>query len=148
MKSGIYRIYHKKTNKSYIGLSANIQDRWAGHMKDYFDGKDKQLYNEMRKLKLKHFRFQIVEYVPLKGNLLATREKYFIDKYKANSIGFNSSKGGEGARKQKWYRSLIIWQWKHRPFVPKTYKIKKERKIINKKSTKWNEYLKNTWTLF
>ena len=92
--SGIYKITHIESKKSYIGQTTNIKDRWRTHLKRGL-GIDtpitNKFYNSMMQLKPWNFTWEVIEYCPKEQ--LNEKEKYWIDFYQTNTWGWNS-KGG------------------------------------------------------
>lgn len=92
--SGIYKITHIESKKSYIGQTTNIKDRWRTHLKRGL-GIDtpitNKFYNSMMQLKPWNFTWEVIEYCPKEQ--LNEKEKYWIDFHQTNSWGWNS-KGG------------------------------------------------------
>ena len=92
--SGIYKITHIESKKSYIGQTINIKDRWRTHLKRGL-GIDtpitNKFYNSMMQLKPWNFTWEVIEYCPKEQ--LNEKEKYWIDFHQTNSWGWNS-KGG------------------------------------------------------
>lgn len=86
---GIYRIYNIYNNKSYIGQSKNIQNRWLSHYLHPVSDFDYILKNEG----LENFEFEILEECSV--DLLNEKEKYYIDKYNSYNKGYNKTKGGD-----------------------------------------------------
>lgn len=98
---GIYKITNLTNNKSYIGKSSNIEERFKYHKYNYQSfGKDwnKTLYKAFRKYGLNNFSFDIIEemtkdeYDKFSNN----REQYWIQYYDSFENGYNETKGGEG----------------------------------------------------
>ncbi len=92
--SGIYKITHIESKKSYIGQTTNIKDRWRTHLKRGL-GIDtpitNKFYSSMMQLKPWNFTWEVIEYCPKEQ--LNEKEKYWIDFHQTNSWGWNS-KGG------------------------------------------------------
>ena len=92
--SGIYKITHIESGKSYIGQSTNIKDRWRTHLKRGL-GIDtpvsNKFYSSMQSLKPWNFTWELIESCPKES--LNEKEKYWIDFYQSNTWGWNS-KGG------------------------------------------------------
>lgn len=93
-RCGIYRITCLTNEKSYIGQSVNIRDRWRQHIKTALAHTStlNKLYQEMKKQGIENFIFEIVEEVP--RSQLNEREVYWINFYKSNLYGLNSTVGG------------------------------------------------------
>lgn len=90
---GIYKITYVPTGKCYIGKSVDIAERWKKHVKCALraDKGSAPLYDEMFKLGVHNFSFEIIEKIPELE--LAQREAEWIDFYEADINGFNSMKG-------------------------------------------------------
>ena len=99
---GIYRIYNIINNKSYIGQSRNIKERWYYHKlsvknesrKDYTTA----IHTAIRKYGLQNFKLEILEECPV--NKLNSRERYWIKQYNAYNDGYNETKGGKQSIRQ------------------------------------------------
>lgn len=81
-KAGIYQIINNITNKSYIGSSKSINNRWNVHRYLLKMGKhsNKHLQYSWNKYGEKNFNFIILEECNI--NDLITREQFFIDTFK------------------------------------------------------------------
>lgn len=92
-KCGIYRITCLTNNKSYIGQSVDIRDRWKQHIKAALahTSTSNKLYQEMKQQGIENFVFEIVEEVTRPQ--LNEREIYWIDFYKTRDWGLNSTRG-------------------------------------------------------
>lgn len=92
--SGIYKITHIESQKSYIGQTTNMKDRWRTHLKRGL-GIDtpvtNKFYQSMIELKPWNFTWEILE--PCSKEELNEKEKYWIEFFQTNSWGWNS-KGG------------------------------------------------------
>lgn len=89
MSKGIYKITNNITNKSYIGQSKNIEQRWVEHK----NAKDNYaIHKTIQKYGINNFTFEIIE---LCDNLFE-REKYWIKYYDTYLNGYNETPGGEG----------------------------------------------------
>ena len=90
---GIYKITSLDSEKSYIGQSTNIANRWSDHIKNAISSapSSNKLYQEMRKYQPCNFTFEILEEVP--RNKLDERELYWIDFYGTKDFGLNTTKG-------------------------------------------------------
>lgn len=91
--SGIYTITHIASGRVYVGSAAHIYQRWATHRQTFNSDNGKAtpyLRHAWRKYGEDAFRFEIVEVVPNKTELLE-REQYWIDHYGAanRDKGFN-----------------------------------------------------------
>lgn len=92
MTCGIYKITNKINNKSYIGQSVFIEERWKEHKENAWD-KISPLYEDMRKYGIKNFSFNIIE--ECDTDLLNEKEKYWISFYNSYLNGYNKTKGGD-----------------------------------------------------
>ena len=90
---GIYKITSLDSEKSYVGQSTNIANRWSDHIKNAISSAPSanKLYQEMRKYQPCNFTFEILEEVP--RNKLDERELYWIDFYGTKDFGLNTTKG-------------------------------------------------------
>lgn len=87
---GIYKITNLLNNKSYIGKSIDILERWKQHIEvsqcnkkeSYYD-----LYCDFRKYGINNFSFTILEMCD-KG-ILQEKEQYYIQKYNSYENGYN-----------------------------------------------------------
>ena len=87
--SGIYRIYNKITNKSYIGQSRFLERR----RKDHFQyGDNKSYINRAIKKNPQNFTWVVLEYCDI--NELDEKEKYWIKYFNSYKDGYNCSIGG------------------------------------------------------
>lgn len=99
---GIYRIRNLINNKSYIGQSIDIYDRWVFHKWELNNGKHKNqhLLRSWLKYGSDNFEFTIVE--ECDENKLNEREIYWINYYDAYCNGYNQTKGGDGCSGKIW----------------------------------------------
>lgn len=102
MTCGIYKITNIKNNKSYIGLSSNIQKRWKEHLSDAHSCDDKSfnnpLYQDIKEYGIDCFTFEILE--ECEQDFLSEKEKYYIEKYNTYiPNGYNRTLGGRGKAK-------------------------------------------------
>lgn len=94
MKSGIYKITNKITNKFYIGSAVDIKSRWSKHRKmlkeNWHD--NKHLQSAWNKYGQENFIFEILELCD-RESLILTEQKY-LDEYKCwdREIGYNIAK--------------------------------------------------------
>jgi len=87
MTCGIYKITENKTGRCYIGQSKNIEARWKQH------------HNRFPTL---NFSYEIVIRCIDEPEVLDYWERFCIADFKAKMLGFNNTKGGNGA-----------WGWKN-----------------------------------
>lgn len=98
-------------DKVYIGLSTNIEKRWAMHRSGPFNPNNKAynypLYRAIRKYGIENFTFEILE--ECKVCELGEREIYYIAIYAANNRekGYNQDSGGLYARHGKLTEEIV-----------------------------------------
>jgi hypothetical protein len=94
LTTGIYRIYNKVTNKSYIGQTINLKKRLIDHRYLLKSNKHINTYlqNSFNKYGLKNFEFNILEYCNKED--LDEKEIYYIDKFNSLEDGYNLIDGG------------------------------------------------------
>ena len=96
---GIYKITNLKNNKSYIGQSIRIEQRWNDEKHRAFNESDKAydypLSRAIRKYGVDNFSFDIIE--ECKQNQLNERERYWIAYYNTFYDGYNQTLGGDTA---------------------------------------------------
>lgn len=93
MTMGIYKIEQLSTNKKYIGSSKNIESRWKEHVRDLRKNEHHswKLQKAWNKYGEDNFKFEIIEIVKNKKDLL-TIEQNYINKYNSTKNGsFNIS---------------------------------------------------------
>lgn len=91
---GIYKITNQETNECYIGQAVDIRRRWMDHCKagigiDTPQGN--QLYAAMQEYGLDSFSFELL--LECDSSQLNEKEKYFIELYNSDAIGYNMNKG-------------------------------------------------------
>lgn len=90
MTCGIYKITNNILNKSYIGKSIHIEQRWKEHKNNKGN---KDLYEDFLKFGLINFSFEILE--ECEKDKLNEKEKYYIDYYDTYENGYNQNSGGD-----------------------------------------------------
>lgn len=91
---GIYKITFPN-QKSYIGLSSNIQKRMITHNKTH---DDLPVHKAIEQYGLKEEYIEILEQFDKEDReLLQEREKYWINKFSTYHNGYNLTEGGDGA---------------------------------------------------
>lgn len=86
-------VKNKINGKVYIGQSVNIEERWRKHKGLYDFNSVSLLRLAMKKYKVENFEFIVLE--ECDASDLNKRERYFIEKYKADKEGYNILPGGE-----------------------------------------------------
>lgn len=88
--SGIYKITYVGNNKTYIGKSVDVANRWSEHIKSSLEigtiAKN-QLYTLMKEKGAENFTFELLEEV--NKDKLLERESYWIKFYETDSYGLN-----------------------------------------------------------
>lgn len=94
---GIYKITNQLTQECYIGQSVNIATRWSDHIKAGVGAKEvsntNKLYSAMRNDGIENFSFEFLLECP--RDELNEQEKYFIELYESNVLGYNSTAGNK-----------------------------------------------------
>lgn len=89
--SGIYKITHIESGKTYVGQSVDISNRWKQHAKRGA-GADvltaNKLYPEMVRFGLESFQFEIVEVIE-DTTKLNEAEKYWQEYFKSTEFGYS-----------------------------------------------------------
>jgi len=101
---GVYQIVNIINNKRYVGSSRDLESRYNTHM-SYLDGGNHHntyLQVEYDKYGKENFKFEVIEYVEHKQDLIA-REQYWIDELDVcnEEIGYNICPTA-GSNKHKW----------------------------------------------
>ena len=91
---GIYKITNQQTGECYIGQARDVRKRWYKHCHcgigiDTPQGS--QLYKSMLEYGLDNFSFELL--LECSPQELNEKEKYFIELYNSNIVGFNIVKG-------------------------------------------------------
>lgn len=93
-KTGIYKITHIDSGKTYVGQAIDIAERWRQHIKRGV-GADQptqnKLYPAMLEYGAENFMFEILEECDV--SKLTEREKFYTDIYQSNIYGFVVRKG-------------------------------------------------------
>ena len=93
-KIGIYKITNQINSQAYIGQSIDISKRWKEHAKCGLGidaSPTNKLYKAMVEDGLWNFTFELLEECPRAE--LNEKERFYIDLYKSNNFGYNSTKG-------------------------------------------------------
>lgn len=95
MSSGIYRIYCKSEDKSYIGKSKNIEGRWKSHLNCLKNGNhcNKKLQKAFNKYGEYSFEFSILkelnEYYLANQHEIDYYESYYAEQFNSFKNGYN-----------------------------------------------------------
>jgi hypothetical protein len=106
MTCGIYKITEKETGRHYIGQSKNIEGRWKAHHKRFPP---------------EFFTYQIVATCLPEAEVLDALERFCIGDFNAKLLGFNLTRGGNGA-----------WGWKNPEETRAKISASNKGKIISK----------------
>ena len=82
----------------YVGKTVKIiEKRMKEHIRDSrkIRTEKRPLYRAMRKYGIEHFQIELIEECDCE--ILAKRERYWIDYYDTYNNGYNATKGGDGA---------------------------------------------------
>ena len=97
MTCGIYKITNLVNQKSYIGQSIHIEQRWEEEKEAAYNPKNKTygypLSCAFRKYGISNFSFQILE--QCEREQLNKQEKYWIEYYNSYFEGYNQTLGGD-----------------------------------------------------
>jgi hypothetical protein len=96
---GIYKITNQETGECYIGQAIDVRRRWYDHCRcgigiDTPQGN--RLYAAMQEYGLDVFSFELL--LECDSTQLNEKEKYFIDLYNSNVVGYNIIKGSNSGR--------------------------------------------------
>lgn len=85
-------------DKSYVGQSINIENRWTHHKSELNNNKhiNDYLQNAWNKYGEDNFSFIVIE--ECKESELNEKEIYYINKYNSMNNGYNLCEGGNGIR--------------------------------------------------
>lgn len=92
--SGIYKITNINNKKSYIGRSTNVYKRLQDHIKSSCGIStiaDQKVHHAMRDEGLWNFQFELLE--ECEKSKLGEREKYYIEFFQTNRLGYNAVAG-------------------------------------------------------
>lgn len=90
---GIYKITDD-IGRAYIGRSTKVKSRWTSHIKESLGIggiSHQEIHNALREKGWDSFTFEILE--NCSKEVLAEREKYYIDFYETNTAGYNMKIG-------------------------------------------------------
>ena len=91
-------IKNNVNDKSYVGQSINIENRWTHHKSELNNNKhiNDYLQNAWNKYGEDNFSFIVIE--ECKESELNEKEIYYINKYNSMNNGYNLCEGGNGIR--------------------------------------------------
>lgn len=96
----IYGICHIESCRWYIGQTVRtLECRWNEHLQELRFSK-KHLYCALRKYGIQAFKVVVLE-DSIPESQLDEKERYYIQKYRAYTEGFNNTTGGQGVRGYK-----------------------------------------------
>lgn len=104
---GIYKFTNKINNKSYIGQSVSLEDRYKTHMRNYNketnNAYNSLFYRALRKYGIGNFSYEIlIQSDYLSKEELNELEIYYIEHFKSfGEFGYNMNKGGNYTSGQK-----------------------------------------------
>jgi group I intron endonuclease len=90
---GIYKITHKDSGKSYVGLSIDIVSRWKQHRSFAKHNGRSAICNAIRKYGVESFSFEVLE--ECLPDDLEQKERFWIEKLNTVCDGYNLTFGGE-----------------------------------------------------
>lgn len=95
---GIYKITNLINQKSYIGKSKNIEERWKSHLRpsSWTAQPNKPLYRAFKKYGIQNFSFTVLEELLEYDKKSNEREKYWIQYFNTYKNGYNATLGGDG----------------------------------------------------
>lgn len=95
---GIYKITNLINQKSYIGKSKNIEERWKSHLRpsSWAAQPNKPLYRAFKKYGIQNFSFTVLEELLEYDKNSNEKEKYWIQYFNTYKNGYNATLGGDG----------------------------------------------------
>lgn len=93
--AGIYKITNLRNKKSYIGRSTSVRKRLSDHVKSAIGIStiaDQRIHQVMREEGLWNFKFELIE--ECDKTELSEREKYYINFFSTEKLGYNQKAGG------------------------------------------------------
>lgn len=93
-KSGIYKLTNLTNGYVYIGQAVNLGDRIKDHVKAGIgiDTPNSKLYVAMKEVGVEQFSYEVIE--KCTADQLNDREKYWIEYYRSQEVGYNMRQGG------------------------------------------------------
>lgn len=118
---GIYKFTNNINNKSYIGQSISLENRYKHHVKNCLNKNhlsyNSLFYRALRKYGLESFSYEVlIESLELNKEDLNFLEIYYIEKYSSFGNGYNMNKGGNFTSGVKILTDSDILQIKDRLF--------------------------------
>lgn len=93
--SGIYKITNDRTKQAYIGRSTSVRKRLTDHIKSSVGINtiaDQRVHQAMRDEGIWNFTFELIE--ECSKEQLSEREKYYINFFSTEKLGYNQKAGG------------------------------------------------------
>ena len=93
--SGIYKITNDRTKQAYIGRSTSVRKRLTDHIKSSVGIStiaDQRVHQAMRDEGIWNFTFELIE--ECSKEQLNEREKYYINFFSTEKLGYNQKAGG------------------------------------------------------
>lgn len=93
--SGIYKITNDRTKQAYIGRSTSVRKRLTDHIKSSVGINtiaDQRIHQAMRDEGIWNFTFELIE--ECSKEQLNEREKYYINFFSTEKLGYNQKAGG------------------------------------------------------
>ena len=92
--AGIYKLTNLTNGYIYIGQAVNLGDRLKDHVKAGIgiDTPNSKLYVAMKEVGVENFSYEVIE--KCTADQLNDREKYWIDYYRSQEVGYNMRQGG------------------------------------------------------
>jgi len=152
IKSGIYKIANKTTNKIYIGSAVNIDKRWNIHINELDKNihSNSYLQNAWNKYGREDFIFLVIENTDRNKKILIEREQYYLDLEKPyiRNIGYNIYKTANSPLGYKFSKSQkdnlsLLWKKKYQNgYINPTKGIERSQHSKEKQSLSMKELYK------
>lgn len=107
--TGIYQIKNLVNNKSYIGLSVDIEKRWAQHKNALNKNRhcNEKLQNAWNKYGVENFQWNILE--ECEYEKCFDREIYYIQLFNSFDQGYNLTRGGDKGGSEYWEKPVYVY---------------------------------------
>lgn len=128
-KTGIYRIYNKSNDKSYVGQALDIDVRWNGHKRELKEGCHHNILLQKDWDKYGENSFEFIVLTECKPIELNVMEKLYIDIYNCTITGYNVAEGNRAISKR--YKSELLSKDKKEVKVESKYIEQDKNKCIN-----------------